>query len=488
MVTGIFQKGLFPSEQSIGTRFLCYLVLRYIFYLYNVNKLRFIVLFFLLITTVFRGFSQKHEQVYKPGDAPHGISVQAWEKMETRWRSYSTSLGILKEDGTTIEGQLIWSNDSILLILKNFNLPSGLMNPEDFSRIRVSDIKSMKVRLGGQPYQGLIIGILAGVVPGFITGAILAQGWTIIPAIVFGAITAGGGGVAGSFLQKAGRKQEYVLSAGKLEGKELKKLRNSALFPEQLPEITVRTGETQMSDFDDLVKKSPTLQLAFPDNPISISVHSSLMTNSVRKRMQNWYLSPLWGPSDPYYETRIGLEADLSRRIGKRFQAGVLFQMFPGDISSSYFTKNLPESDVFYSYNHFFKQTTYGIYGGWLLHPADRYWATRLEASIQAGVVVSDIYEHFYFNWTALSDYTIQGETFIQKHNFQPGGMLRLQASWYLIPGFSMDAGMEGFWIKRVSFSERTVLPQTATGPVYITHHTLNFSNLQGYLGLSVHF
>jgi hypothetical protein len=452
------------------------------------NKVNIIVLSFLLTIAPFSGFSQKSEQSIIPENVPHGISLQAWEKMNARWQPYSTKISIQKNDGSSVEGQLNWMSDSILMIQRSSSLSDGLFNPDDYAWVRVNEISSMKIRLGGHPYQGLIIGMLAGVIPGFITGAILAQGWTIIPAIVFGAITAGGGGVAGSFIQKAGRKQSYVLNSDNLTGRDLNKLKRTALFPEKLPQLSVRQGEAGLSDFENLVKLSPTLRRAFPDNPISISVHTSLMTNSVRKRMQNWYMSPLWGPSDPYYETRIGLEADLSERIGKRFQAGVLFQMFPGDISSSYLTKNLPESDVFYSYNHHFKQTTYGIYGGWLLHPADPYWATRLEASIQAGVVVSDIYEHFYFNWTALSDYTIQGETFIQNHNYQPGGMLRLQASWYLIPGFSIDSGLEGFWIKKVTFNERTVLPQTANGPMYITHHTLNFSNLQGYLGFSIHF
>ena len=63
----------------------------------------------------------------------------------------------------------------------------------------------MKIRLGGQPYQGLIIGILAGVIPGFIAGAILAQGWTIIPAIILGAITAGGGGATGRLRKNKGK-------------------------------------------------------------------------------------------------------------------------------------------------------------------------------------------------------------------------------------------------------------------------------------------
>lgn len=65
---------------------------------------------------------------------------------------------------------------------------------------------------------------------------------------------------------------------------------------------------------------------------------------------------------------------------------------------------------------------------------------------------------------------------------------MRLKTSWYLIPGFSIDTGIEGFLIKRILFNERTVLPETTYGPESITRHMLNFSNLQGFVGLSVHF
>jgi hypothetical protein len=450
----------------------------------------------LLLLTQPESFGQKSKPVANLEKTPRGISWQAWEKMNARWQPYSTRISIHKNDGTLIEGQLTWMNDSVLMVQKNLDLPNGLMNTDDYATIPVRDIALLKVRLGGHPYQGLIIGILAGVIPGFVTGAILAQGWTIIPAIVFGAVTAGGGGVAGTFIQKANRKQTFDIKTDELTGRMGRRLKKSALFPDELIGLPVRPGESTLPDFENLVKQSGTMSRAFPDKPFAISIHTTLMTNSVRKRLQNWYMSPLWGPPDPYYEMKVGLQADLSRRIGKRFQAGLLFQLFPGDISSSFFNSNLPEWNVNYSYNHHFKQTTLGVYGGWLLQPTGPYWSTRMETSVQIGVVVSDVYEHFYFSWTeingtpsgsGLTSYR-NGETFVQKHNFQPGAMLRIKSSWYLIPGFSIDTGIEGFLIKRVTFEERTVLPETTYGPAYIQRHTLNFSNLQGFIGLSLHF
>ncbi len=432
------------------------------------------------------GQDSKHDII--PENVPHGISLRDWDKMDSHWQPYSTRFNIQKKDGDSIEGQLIWMNDSVLVLSRSLSLPNSLMNQKDYDWINLKDVASMKIRLGGQPYQGLIIGILAGVIPGFIAGAILAQGWTIIPAIILGAITAGGGGATGTFIQRAVRKQTIEIDGGKLTAQELYKLKKTALFPDYMPDSATHLGEAKLSDFENLVKSSSTLQRAFPVHPFAFSINTSLTTNSVRKRLQNWYSSPVWGPADSYYETRLGLEADLSRKMGKKFQAGILFQIYPGDISSSYFNKSWPEFNVNYSYNHHFKQTTYGIYEGWLLQPVDPYWATRLEATIELGFVVSDIYEHFYFNWNAIDENSIQGETFIQKHNYKPGGMLKIQASWYLIPGFSIDVGFEGFWIQRVYFNSRTVLPQTTYGPCYIPEHYLNFSNLQGYVGLSVHF
>jgi hypothetical protein len=433
------------------------------------------------------GYSQEAKSGITLESVPHGISWQAWKKMNDRWQPYSTRVFIQKNDGSSAEGQLTWMSDSLIMIQKNFDLPDGLMNPAGYTVIPVGQIALMKVRLGGQPFKGLIIGMLTGVIPGFVTGAILAQGWTIIPAIVFGAVTSGGGGAAGTLIQKAGRKQTLEIKSGELTGSTYRRLKHSALFPIELPKLPSRTGGALLPDFENLVKESVTIRHAFPDNPFTFSIHSSIMTNSVRKRLQNWYMSPLWGPPDAYYETRIGLEADFSRRIGKRFQAGILFQLFPGDISSTFFDNYLPEWNVSYSYTHHFKQTTFGVYGGWLLQPTDPYWATRLEVTIQAGAVVSDVYEHFYFQWYTIDSYHT-GETFVQKHNFQPGAFMRIKTSWYLIPGFSIDTGMEGFLIKRVLINERTVLPETAYGPEYITRHKLNFSNLQGFIGFSIHF
>lgn len=431
--------------------------------------------------------SQQANRLPDPDKTPKGFSWQEWEKMNTRWQAYSTRVYIQKNDGTVVEGQLTWMNDSLVMVRKNFDLPDGLMNADDHATIPMGDIAVMKVRIGGHPYQGLIIGLLTGVVPGFVTGAILAQGWTILPALIFGAITAGGGGVIGSVSQKANRKQTLEIKADELTGKTFRRIKTSAIFPDELPSLHTGKGEAGLPDFEYLVKQSASVNRAFPHNPYSISLHTTFMTNSVRKRLQNWYMSPLWGPPDPYYEMRIGLQADLSKQIGKHFEAGILFEMFPGDISSAFFSNYLPEWNVNYSYNRHIKQTTFGLYGGWLLHPAHRYWATRSETSIQIGVVVSDIYEHFYFNWNQINGIA-SGETFIQEHNYQPGAILRVKSSWYLIPGFSIDAGLEGFWIKKVQFNNRDVLPQTDQGPQYIGQHRLNFSNLQGFAGISVHF
>jgi hypothetical protein len=403
----------------------------------------------LLLLAQLNTFGQKGTPAPNLEKVPHGISWSEWKKMNERWQPFATRVSILKNDGTTIEGQLTWMDDNQLMLQKNLDLPNGLMNPNDYTMVPVSDIASMKVRMGGYPYQGLIIGMLAGVIPGFVTGAILAQGWTIIPAIVFGAVTAGGGGVAGSFIQKAHRKQSFEIKAGELNSRVAARMKKSALFPNELITMPSRPGEAILPDFENLMEQSSTLRKAFPDNPYSLSLHTTLMTNSVRKRLQNWYMSPTFGPADPYYETRIGLQTDLSRRIGNRFQAGVLFQLFPGDISSSFFNNYSEEWNVGYQYNHHFKQTTLGVYGGWLLQPVHQFWARRMEASIQLGAVVSEVYEHFFFQWNALDDYSKTDQTFIRKHNFQPGAMLRLKSSWYLIPGFSIDAGLEGFLIKR---------------------------------------
>jgi hypothetical protein len=442
----------------------------------------------LLLTTALSVRAQQPKNADPYANVPAGISWHEWDRMSKRWAPFTTRLDIRMKDGGQVQGQLIWMDDREMMVRRDFSLPGGFLDPEEDTRISLSDMASMKVRLGGPPFQGLFWGMVPGAVPGVVTGLILAQGWTVIPAIVFGAVTAGGGGALGNLVQKIQRKQAFTLDAGNWNDGSLRRLKRSAWFPGELPEIIPTGKSPTLTDFDHLVQLSPTLRKAFPENPFALSIHASLATHSVRKRLQNWYMSPLFGPPYAYYETRIGLEADLSRRIGKRFQTGLLVQFFPDDISSSFFTATLPEWNVWVDYNHHFRQTTFGLYGGWILQPAGPYWARRLEASIQAGMVVSDIYEHFFFQWDALDDNTRGGDTFIQQHNLKPGALMRIRTSWYLVPGLSVDAGIEGYWIKKLVFEPREVLPQTSYGPEYITGHSLNFSNMQAFVGLSAHF
>jgi hypothetical protein len=197
-------------------------------------------------------------------------------------------------------------------------------------------------------------------------------------------------------------------------------------------------------------------------------------------------MEPMLGPPTYYFETRIFLQADIARRIGNRFQAGALFNLVPGDISYSSFSKNLPEYGIRYDFNHIFKQTIIGLFGGYLLQPTDRFLSHRFQGSIQAGPVLSDIYEHFYYQWSTL-DNTLHADKLTQVHIWKPGAFLRLRAEYFLIPGLSLTFGAQGFWIQPVHFENRTIVPESVYGPIYVTMHKLNFSSLQVLGGISVH-
>ncbi len=420
---------------------------------------------------------------------PTGISYETWERMGKRWESYMSWATVELKDGSTVSGQLTLSTESEITLQLNKAIPVFPADPSGFRKIRVEEIKSIRLVRGGHPYQGLIIGALSGAVPGVVTGLILAQGWSIIPAVVFGTVTAGSGGWIGSAIQKASRRENIEILTSPLGTRQLALLEKSALLPGSPPEgsFSKQSPATDIIGFEKQIPSSKKLQNAFPVNPWSLSVQTGLLTSDVRKKLQNWFMEPMLGPPTQYFETRIFLQADITRRIGNRFQAGALFNLVPGDISYSYFSKYLPEYGVSYDFNHIFKQTIFGLFGGYLFQPADRFLSHRFQGSIQAGPVLSDIYEHFYYQWSTL-DYTLHADKLTQVHIWKPGAFLRLKAEYFLIPGLSLTFGAQGFWIQPVHFENRTIVPESVYGPIYVTMHKLNFSSLQLSGGFTVHF
>jgi hypothetical protein len=360
--------------------------------------------------------------------------------------------------------------------------------PSDYLIVNFKDIQSIRLIRGGHPFKGLIYGMLVGAVPGAVTGLILAQGWTIVPAIVFGAVTAGGGGWAGSGIQKALRKEIITPIEIPVHSGQLELLKKTALFPDSLPVgwNAASPVRRDIQSVEGLLSSSVKMRKAFPDNKWSLSVQAGLMTNNVRKKLQVWYMEPLWGPPDGYYETRIILQADLARRMGKRFEAGALFNMVPGDVGYAHLQKRNIDFGVDYYTVHLFHQSTFGLYAGYLLQPTDRFMTHRFQGSLQAGAVVSNIYEHFYYNWATL-DNTQSGEKLTQTNYWKPGGFLRAKAEYYLIPGFALTFGAQGFWIQRVQFEQKEILPVTSYGPLAVPSHKIGFSSVQVTAGVSVH-
>jgi hypothetical protein len=444
----------------------------------RVNKILWVSL--LLLGTF--GYSSSFGQ-----QMPKGVSFETWEWMQKRWNSYQSWVSVELKDGSAAEGQLVLADDQGVILLANRQIPLFPLNEENLKRYEYGNIQKINLIKGGHPYQGLIIGGLTGIIPGAVTGIILAQGWTVIPGIVFGAITGGAGAWIGSAVQKSDRKMTFDLTSGNNQ-KMLKTMSSAALLETSLPDPQgfKPVDSMDLNDFENQLPLSVKLRRAFPDNPWRISVETGLMTNNVRKKLQNWFLWPLWGPPDGYYETRLILQADLSRRIGNRFEAGLLVNGAPGDISYSYFDKNDPEYGLYYSYVHIFKQANLAMYGGYSLQPTDRFLSHRFQGSVQAGVVLSDIYEHFYFQWAKL-DYTDGADKLTQRHFFKPGIFLRARGEYFLIPGLSVDFGVQTFIIDQVLFEQRTVLPVSEYGPQYIPMHKLNFSSIQLTAGFSVH-
>lgn len=418
---------------------------------------------------------------------PYGFSYEQWEAMNKRWQPYSSWINAIYLDGTTIEGQLIKMSDSYILLQTNKLLPDGSFNTPQHLEIRLADLAKMQLRESGHPYKGLIIGLLAGAAPGAVTGLILAQGWTYIPALIFGTITGAVGGFTGSRIQRSARREEIDIVNGMLSDKSRALLEKSSLFQQELPPGFPSTSNMNRETFEQMIPYSPSLDKAFPEKKWSLSVNTSLITNNLRKKIFIWHMAPLWGPPDGYYETRIGLEANLTRKVGPHFEVGALIHTVPGDVAYTYLDRHSEELGLDYQYNRSFHQNTFGIFGGWRIEPSGRFYNQRFRGSVQTGFLLSDVFEHFYNQWNNFDDYEINTGHLTRKHYWRPGLLLKVKADYYLIPGFSIFIAGEGFWLRAIEFEQRTLLPETRKGPFEMTYHRLNFSNFQLCAGFSVH-
>jgi hypothetical protein len=449
--------------------------------LFYCNMTRFRYFFFLLLLLAVRPVAAQTIR--------EGVSYETWDRMGKRWKSYMGWVEIELKNGQKAEGQLTSVTENAIVVQTNSKIPVFPIDVSQVDTLDFSRINMIRLKQPGHPYQGMILGAMAGAVPGAVTGLILAQGWTVIPAIVFGTVTAAGGGLTGHLIQKAARREQVDLNNMPISQKSLRMLEKSALFRDSFPGglISENPEKLDIKGFETHIQSSPWLQKAFPDNRWSLTVQTGLMTNNIRKKLQTWFLEPFWGPPQSYFETRIVLQADITRRLGRRFLAGALLNMAPGDISSAHFSRYDNQLGVYYGYTHIFEQTVFAFYGGYLIQPSDRFLSHRLQGSIQAGLAASDIYEHFYYNWNTL-DYQHQGDKLTQVHFWRPGGFIRLRADYYLIPGLSLNLSGQVFVIKPVRFENREILPETIYGPQYIPMHKLNFTNIQVNAGFAWHF
>jgi len=410
------------------------------------------------------------------------FTPQQWSWMEKRWNQYITWLDIHTTGGQTHSGQLIRLDSASVLIQPDHQIVTNPESPSNWISIPLDQISDIDVKRGGHPYQGLLIGGVAGAPPGIIGGAILAMGWSIIPPIVLGTITTVAGGWVGQKIQQKSRTGHYDFADTASKSRFVTRLQTRALLdPFDSTDAPLPSPNSQILAY----RLSP---LIYPVNPWSLSLRTGPLTNRVRDHLMRWYDGYIWGPVSKYYEYQIAVDLGIARRVDPRMQIGLQFNMVPGDVGYFYIDKHLPDFDISYNMNLHFEQQSLGLFAGYLLQPCGRFMDHRLEGSINGGIAVSHIFEHFYLQWNRISQYEQSGETFTRTSRFIPGLFMMLDADYYLIPGISINAGITGYWFQKADFGQRDVLPETVKGPLYIPAYRVQFSNIQAMIGVKVHF
>ncbi len=205
------------------------------------------------------------------------------------------------------------------------------------------------------------------------------------------------------------------------------------------------------------------------------------------------YQQSYMGAIDHLYERPYALHIDLGKSIGKRFELGLLTDINFGDPVSVYIGDLNEERKINYSIYHTYKQQVYGLYGGILIQPIDRYLSHRMELSIQAGPALVRAYEHFDFSWNEFhspqsGSYYDEGDHLIQKHYLLPGINLRLDSRYYINPGTSFSLAVSYQNIKALMIDKRNIPGFGQFGPDAYWKYRLDFSSLRLQMGVNMHF
>jgi len=405
------------------------------------------------------------------------FSDNEWESIQNRWNKKQPSAQIVLQSGKRISGQLIFANSEELIFFPSSEI---MINPNQFSdtiHIPVRSINSIVLVKTKKETSlaGSLTGIIVGGGVGVVSGIIIGGGWTILPAIALGSIGIAGGWWIGSKIQKK-TNHTIINIDSSFTKSELKSIQKYTVY---------REDTIFYKNLSQMREHSKVLRSVFPKKHFRLySGISSGGFLSIKNDIMPVFDTPDLPKMEEYRSSIINFEIlNLSWRFKNRYVAGWSFFQY-ADI----YLYNSGNSSSSNSTSYHYSVQAYGTswYADYVINPIDEYFTKRTEITAGVGLVHLNPHVSYYYHYyDNLKEYYTQGS-----HDFNIYGLqLRASAAYYLFPGLSLSAGLQGNIYQKATINSEYL--QTGSDPnsiIKFPEHSLSFNSLRATVGIGIHF
>ncbi|MDD2634745.1 MAG: hypothetical protein PHW82_04530 [Bacteroidales bacterium] len=405
----------------------------------------------------------------------HGLTVSEWEKVNKRWSKLQPSIFIVTTSGDTVVGQLISISSESLTICTDKIIPFNDFIEGKTKQIAINNISSIIFTKEGYKRTGLITGFIAGGGAGVISGLIVGQGWTVIPAVLLGTVGATGGMFLGKRIQEIIKTSEISMDSDpqKIE-KYLNRLQKHAIHPDNL---------IADKDLNHFAKHSKNISKVFPEKHLRISFGLSVGPNFVKSSLDDMLSATSLPPITKYRTDPLAVEFfDLAWRFSDKFIIGGQLSLNLGNYSYLFYDNH---ENLYY--NNKIQNFESRIYFEYSPNPVTRLFTKKYEFLFGGGIVFANPSSKFIYSYTPD---IATGDNIQVTKQYEPnllGVQLRSAFHYYIFPGFSVSAGIEGNIIQPLSIDSYQLPTSNPTEFITIPDYKLNFSTIRIKIGASIY-
>ncbi len=385
-----------------------------------------------------------------------------WEKIQKKWDIMQPSADVILITGDTIRGQLIYANNETIIIYPSNEL---MINPDQFDdmvRIPINDIDRvilLKMKEGSNT-AGMVTGMVIVGAAGVITGLLISDGWSLIPAIALGAGGIALGGWVGSKIQKAKRNSTVILNTNAKKNK-INKFQNLSIYNDTV----------FYQDINQMREHSKIMRQAFPKKRFRIYFGLNAGSSATTKALIEPHNSTDRPTIKEHDYTIMYFDFfNISWRFANRYIVGWNYFKSRDDYTLIYY--NDPTGETKKSYHYYNNANGTILYLDYVIKPITKYFTKKTEFSVGAGLLHLKPDVHYIYNsWDNLKN----NNEYFQKEYSIYGLQLRTAAFYYIFPGMSISVGLQGNIYQNITIN---------SGIVNLPEHTLKFSSIRATFGI----